>query len=295
MLWVLLGVESLSFLLDQNRLQPWDYQYMFMIFIFAVNYADCKLFTTGFAFILISTYVYSGLGKLNTGFVHLIWTKMLLQMFLKIPAGAATAQWLSLPGYLVGVVELLLGICLLFANTRKPAAWLLMAMHVFILVFLGPWGLKYNLIVWPWNLAMISFLFLVFLKKDQTGFQFKYIFCGRNKLVFIFWGILPALNFAGYWDNYLSSGIYSGKLPLMVICIKDTAQCKPLRRFFKQDNKNRCSSGSVIDLQYWAMAETSMAPYPEIRAYKKIQSKLEKQYPTAGLTFIYFANGTPGR
>jgi len=43
----------------------------------------------------------------------------------------------------------------------------------------------------------------------------------------------------------------------------------------------------VVNLQYWSMAETKMAPYPEIRSYKKIQAKLLTQYPEAGLSFIY--------
>ncbi len=164
-------------------------------------------------------------------------------------------------------------------------------MHLFILVFLGPFGLNYNRIVWPWNFAMIIYLYLIFLKFEQVPFSFRTVFTSWNNLVFVFLGILPALNFAGWWDNYLSSGVYSGKLPQMIICVKDTSKCRELKRFCKTGTHQFCDGSNAINLQYWSMAETQMAPYPEIRAYEILQHKLEAKYPAAGLTFVYINPG----
>jgi hypothetical protein len=288
----LLIIEIFLCLLDQNRWQPWEYQYTFILVVFIVNTNRQKLVTTAFTFILVSTYFYSGLGKLNEGFLDTIWTKMFLELFFKVPAPVALQHWVHYSGCIVGLTEVTAGIGLLFSKTRKISAWALILMHLFILVFLGSFGLRYNKIVWPWNAAMILFLCIIFLKKTPVIIDFKSIFGGWNKLVFICWGILPALNFVGCWDNYLSSGIYSGKLPRMVICIKDTGKCKPLLPFCKSDYHNLCNGEAFIDLQYWALSETHVTSYPEIRVYKKIQKKLEQQYPDAGLRFFYFVDGS---
>jgi hypothetical protein len=290
-LWGLLIAEIFSCLLDQNRWQPWEYQYLFVIFIFIVNATHQKLITVAFTFILVSTYIYSGLGKLNEGFLQTIWAKMILHLFLKIPAHTAKQHWLYYSGYIAGLIELIAGTGLLFLKTRKLSACVLILMHLFILLLLGPFGLWYNKIVWPWNVAMVFYLYLIFLKKAPVIIPFKSILSGWNIPVFICWGILPALSFAGCWDNYLSSAIYSGRLPKMLICIKDTSKCKPLQKFCRKDLLNTCNGEAVIDLQYWAMTETNAAPYPELRVYKKIEKKLEKQYAGAGLSFVYFVGG----
>lgn len=291
LLFGLLIVEICTCLFDQNRWQPWEYQYIFIIFIFIVNIRDQKRVTIALTFILAATYFYSGLGKLNPGFLQTIWTKMILESFLKVPVHIATQHWLHYSGYLVGFTELIAGIGLLFSKTQKVSAGVLIAMHLFILVFIGPIGLKYNKIVWPWNAAMILYLYAVFLRKEQIDITFKSIFNGWNKMVFVCWGLLPALNFFGCWDNYLSSNIYSGRLPRMVICIKDTSKCRELQRFCRKGNPNLCDGGSIIDIQYWAMSETKVAPYPEIRVYKKMQKKLEKKFAVSGISCVYIVNG----
>lgn len=284
----LLVCEVLSCLLDQNRLQPWDYQYLFILFVFLVNKKGDIKALSAFLFILASIYIYGGLGKLNMGFLHSIWTKMLLEQFFHMSAKTALQTWLQNCGYLAGVFEIITGFGLLFNKTRKIAAAMLILLHVFILIFLGPLGLKYNIVVWPWNVAMMGYLYLLSFRGKEVMLPLRQMFAGWNIPVAICWGILPALNFIGLWDNYLSSGIYSGKLPAMSICIKDTSKCRPLKRYFIKDYRGYCNGKALIDLQYWSMVETKMAPYPEIRSYKKIEAKLEEQYPAAGLSFIYF-------
>ncbi len=287
----LLACEVFSCLLDQNRLQPWDYQYLFVLFIYILNETKTDKTIAVFLFVLVSTYVYGGLGKLNTGFLHTIWAKMLLEQFLHISPKSALQTSVQSCGYLAGIFELMAGLGLLSIKTRKTSAWALILMHVFILVFLGPFGLQYNRVIWPWNVAMIGYLYLVCLKTEPAALLNRQVFRGRNLPVLICWGFLPALNFVGWWDNYLSSGIYSGKLPGMIICVKDTGKCKPLARYCIKGQPGFCNGAELLNLQYWSMAETKMAPYPEIRSYKKIQAKLEKEFPAAGFSFVYFDGG----
>ncbi|MDB5088345.1 MAG: hypothetical protein JWR09_2339 [Mucilaginibacter sp.] len=284
----LLMIEIFSCLLDQNRWQPYEYQCLFIIFIFIINTNKPKLVITSFIFILISTYLYSGLGKLNSGFLHTVWVQIILKSFLKFPSNIAGQHYIYYAGYLLGLFELIAGTGLVFSKTKKIAAIALIIMHLFILLLLGPLGLNYNNIVWPWNMVMIVYLYLIFIRRQESVTKFKYVFIGWNKLVFIAWCVLPALHFIGYWDGFLSSSMYSGKAPKMIICIKDTSKCRQLHAFYGKEGYKICNGQAYIELQNWAITETNAIPNPEVRIYKITRKKLEKKYAGAGLSFYYY-------
>jgi hypothetical protein len=289
----LLIVEISSCLLDQNRWQPWEYQCIFIIFIFLINSNKQSLIIISFAFILASTYFYSGCNKLNESFLQNVWTYMLLKSFLKVPQGIAEMRWLHYSGYLLALFEFACGIGLLFPKTQKTAARALILMHLLILLFLGPFGLNYNKVIWPWNVVMILYLYIIFFKSNANALSFMPIFRGWNKLVLICWGILPAFSFVGYWDSYLSSSIYSGKSPQMFICIRDTSKSRQLQIFYKKNSSKICNGQAIINLRNWGMSETNIIPYPEIRICKIMQKKLEKQYAEAGLSCFIFIGKIP--
>lgn len=285
----LLGVEIALCFLDQNRLLPWEYQYMFMTFIFLINSKNQKYIRPVIAFLLISTYFYSGLSKLNESFLHTVWTRMILTAFFKMPPHITSQNWVHYSGYLLGTIELLAAIGLLFVKTQVNAARVLIGMHLFILLLLGPFGLHGYRVLWPWNIAMILFLASIFLYRNDGVVVFDSITKGWNKVVVLFWGILPAFSFFGYWDKNLSSNLFSADVPKMTICVRDTSMCKPLQRFcYRKDTPNTCKGLAKIDIQNWAIIETSVSAYPEVRVYKQMQAKLEKQYPASGLNFVYF-------
>lgn len=284
----LLGVEISLCFLDQSRLLPWEYQYTFILIIFIINANTPKLIPAAVTFILIATYTYSGLYKFNENFLQIVWDHMILKLFFKLPATFIAQSWVHYSGYLLGAIELLGGLGLLFVKTQLKSAMILILMHFFVLLLLGPFGFRGYRVLWPWNISMILFLCFLFLEKGEEINVFKSATIGWNKLVFICWGILPALGFIGYWDNNLSSNLFSANVPKMIICVSDTSKCKELQRFCKKkDIPNTCRGLAKIDIQTWAMVETGVSIYPEIRVYKIIQHKLEKQYAAAGLSFVY--------
>jgi len=285
----LLTIEIFSCLLDQNRCLPWEYLYMFIIFIFIVNAGNPKLIVGCITFLLISTYFYSGLCKLNEGFLQVVWTNMILRSFLKVPAGIVNQNWLHYSGYALGLVELLAGVGLFFVKTQVKSAIVLIAMHLGILLLLGPLGFKGYQVLWPWNTALILFLYFIFLKNNEPVIVFQSITKGWNKLALVCWGILPALSFWSLWDKSLSSNLFSANLPGMIICVRDTSGCKPLQKFwYKKDSRHICNGQAKIDIQAWARIETNVSVYPEMRVFKIMQEKLAKQYGPAGLSFVYF-------
>jgi len=288
-LLVLFCTEVISCLSDVNRVMPWEYQYGFTLLIFLLNFKKPDYIPSCIALVLASTYFYGGICKLNEDFIRIVWNILILKFFFRIPAHIITQTWLHYSGYLLGIIELFAGIGLLFKKTQVWAAIAMIVMHVFILLLFSPFGYRGYRVLWPWNASMIVFLFVIFLREKERVVVFQPVLQGWNKLVFVFWGILPALSFAGYWDYNLSSALFAENTPKMTICIADTAACKPLQRFiYKKSKADTCRGQAKLDIQAWAIAETGVSAYQQFWVYKRMQANLEKRYPTAGFTFTYF-------
>jgi hypothetical protein len=96
---------------------------------------------------------------------------------------------------------------LLTTRFRRAAVIGALAMHAFILICIGVLLPFYDVIVWPWNIAMCVFVVLLFWKHG------KRIVVGRiwfARLVLLLFGIAPVLSFGNLWDAYLSFALYSG-------------------------------------------------------------------------------------
>lgn len=282
-------IELLSCLLDQNRWQPWEYQYIFIIFALFINYKDPKKAVSSIAFIFIAVYFFSGIGKINPAFAQSIRFKIILSEI--FPSHAWVYEWITFhAGYVFGAIEAILGIGLLFRATIKIAAILLIVMHLLILIAFGPFGLNYDIIIWPWNVLMILILNVYFIQKPFLIFSIKAIALQQNYIVILCFGILPVLNFFGKWDFFLSASLFSSKTPDMYICIHDSAISKelepiagPFKRSFICD-----SSAAFINVRTWSFNEIMVPAYPEIRVYKDIKKQLLKRYPALDATFIVY-------
>ncbi len=166
---------------------------------------------------------------------------------------------------------------------------MLIGMHLFILWLIGPMGLHYNKIVWPWNIAMIIYLYFLFIKNEKTAAQNFALLNVGIKIILLCWSILPALNFIGLWDNYLSWNIYSSTLPNMAICIKDSTTSKQFHFYLnKKDSLNICNGNALLNIQNWAMKEMNVPPYPEERVYKKIEEHWTRDFPLSNVNFVIY-------
>ena len=338
--YMLLLVELGACLLDENRWQPWEYLYLFILLLFILNKSGKPaVMHCCFVIMLATIYFYSGIHKIQESFVTYMWDHTILKRLLHLPIPFQSKNWLHYCGYALPMVECAGGIGLLFTATKKIAAILLIAMHGFILLLLGPLGIGYNVIVWPWNIAMIFYLYHLFIKNegaaslqfgwstgassnkwpvktpttaehrlvkmlttaepplvsspteikdDNLGSTLRFYLPGiRFKIVLFFWTVLPALNFIGWWDHYLSWNLYSHTLPTMTICIKDTLPDNRLQPYlYKKVNPIICDGSAQLNIQTWAMREMNVPPYPELRNYKKIKAHWLKKYPLLKVNFI---------
>ncbi len=149
------GGMSALVLVDQERLQPWAYQFALASLVLAV--AEPRAALDLLRLLVIGFYFHSALSKLDYSFLH-----TLGQQFLEALAGTFGA---SIDGWneslRLGAAavfpggELLIALGLCFVRTRLSALAAAVFLHVMLLVILGPWGLQHKSGVLVWNLYFI--------------------------------------------------------------------------------------------------------------------------------------------
>lgn len=282
---VLLLAELLSCCLDQNRWQPWEYQFIFMYATFVFCKAE-KDVMISWQLIVAGLYFFGGVGKLNSGFIHDTWKYLMLHRWLDI---GQVNIWVTRAGYLLPLVEMIAGFCLLFSRTRKPAMWVLILMHLLILIMLGPAGLSINHVVWPWNILMIFLLYSLFNNKSFSV-NAEVIRKPASWVVIICWWILPWFQLSGHWDKYLSSVLYSGGVEQLFICTDNPAAKKDLGKYMDSSfSVIPCSP--VLSVYNWGIREIRTAPYPEQRIQKAMIRAWKKKYPGKTDRFYIYKPG----
>lgn len=259
-------------LYDQTRWQPWAYLYLFLLLSLACYSWDrndypsqintlniCRL-------IIVTTYFYSGLQKMNRHFAA-IGVKSLF---------GPLASFVPMPHvwpWIMAALEVSIGIGLLFRRTRNIAVTCGVLMHLFIL-FSGVVLMHWNSIVWPWNVAMAAFLVLLFWRADFSPVEVLW----RNPIVFqkvvlVLFGILPFLSFLGLWDSYLSASLYSANVPQADIFFRGDvkSQLPPPVQKYVQDLP---AGTHALVLRDWAMGELNVPPYPAMRAFRVIGAQV---------------------
>lgn len=248
--------------MDQSRLQPWFYQYFFLLLgvAFAAPNA-CRL-------IVALVYFWSGIQKINPGFVNDVFPWMLEPFLRHLPhAAQKLAHPLSLAAPLI---EAALGLALLTRKFRTAGIAAALGMHAFIMIALGPAGRNYNDVIWPWNIAMAAFVVILFWKYNGDAGAYEGWFQIVTMLLF---GIAPALSFFGAWDHYLSSAMYANNRNQGMIYFSDKSLEKipdGIADYAREETPEIDS----IDIAEWSWTELNVPPYPEVRVLKNIARNL---------------------
>lgn len=267
-----------SFLLlilnDINRLQVWDYQLFAMLFVLLfTNKHQSKLTIKTLQIIMVCVYVWGGIQKLNIYFIEDVFPWFLepfgLENYLKDHHVLA---------YCIALLELLIGIGLIFKKTRQIVFYAAVAMHVFILIILSPIGHNWNQVVWPWNICMIGLLYLLFYKKNNAIFE-NPIAETRSFLPFsiilLFFGIMPIFNFFDAWDEQLSFKMYSGISPEGIFYYQNQrVSCIPSDIKEKFVHVTPSSKKQRIILDDWAFYDLKVVPYKSKKRILQLGKKL---------------------
>lgn len=286
---------------DQNRLQPWLYVYSLLLIALAtvpwgrfvtarelMRVGDGKALVdsddqerAGMALrmaqiIVASLYMWSGIQKFNLGFVEQVFPSLVDPITGWLPT--TTREAVHALGYGVPFIEASLGVGLVVRRTRKAAVVGIVAMHVFNMAALGPWGRDYNSVVWPWNIAMASITVALF--GNTRNAVFTPIFRRGwllAKAISVLVIVMPAFGLVGLWDAYLSASLYSGNNTLAAIALTPWAaqQLPPSAMACLTPRKDGAYN---LRLLQWALRDLNVPAYPEERTHRQVARSVVTRY-----------------
>lgn len=277
-IFIILLLNLALVLLDQNRMQPWFFMYnSILAVLFFYNWRIDNVNNYNSFFIVLqlavcAIYVYSGIQKINEGFMNEAFPELIK------PMGKFFSERqmhiLNKTGHVLPFYELFIGITLLIRPVRFIAIPMTILLHLCGIFLLGPWGNNYYPGIWPWNLSMILLVLLLFSgKTTERFFSVSNLF----KLpvfyyVLVFLWILPSLNLFNKWETNLSLTFYSGNNHEGKIVLSKEAYKKlPLfiRHFAVSENE-----AYVLYPEKWCLQELKAPLYPEKRIYEKITEEI---------------------
>jgi hypothetical protein len=279
-IWLVLFliVECCSILLDETRLQAWVYEYLLLLFpfVFLTEDRNETQVIVSLKLILIATYFWSGFYKWNSGFLFTVWRP--------VSGVSVDSYWLK-TGYVIPLLEMLFAIGLMFGKTRKTGALGIITMHVFILIIFGPFGMNYNISVWPWNLCMIIVLGLLFLKEDVSDTALV-----SKKLSWQFFVLLlcimPVGNVSGVWKDELSFKLYSGNGSFLYICVPENEWKKVPEKLNNEGIYVSFCEGRMLSIKTWTMQEMNVMPCNNEHYSQKLrESFLTYRFKGSGIHF----------
>lgn len=261
---------GILFLCNQHCLQPWAWQG----FIIAVLLACLPMMESKkwIARVLISIYLYSAIGKFDYQFVHSLGQEFLNTVLDWFGSADTVSQQLkSKLVLLFPIGELLIAIGLMIPQTRKPAAWLAIALHLMLIGILSPLGLGHRWPVVIWNAMSILFVIWLFLNSKETGrAQGRATLVAQAGMLFAIIVLAgPLLRPVQLWDHWLAWGLYSPSNSRVEISISDTARgriSEGLLKYLPDEDGSFGSSRFAIDR--WSLDELGVPIYPQARFQK---------------------------
>ena len=265
---VTLTLFAVLVFLDQTRLQPWLYQYSLLLGILAFQGRNPSMSSTTLAacqLAVAAQYFWSGIQKLNWSFAHKILPDILTLTGISLPQ--SILRLLPLLAIVLALAEASIGLALLFRRTRSVGVIVAVGMHVVLLLLMIM--ANKNSVIWPWNVAMIVIVGVLFWRAE--GYLTRSLSRASYPLraMLAIYCLAPVLSFAGWWDLYLSSALYSGNTPNVAIRINEEVR----ERLSPETRQLVFSSRTgelILPIYEWSMSDLNVPQYPEVRVYKRL-------------------------
>jgi hypothetical protein len=259
---------------DQNRLQPWVLQFLFFVAACFPNEKNKpEIMFRNICLIFGGVYFWSGIHKININY----FTET--SEWIMEPLGRLTGmspEAAGKTGYLIPLIEIVLGFGFLFKRTLKLTAWVSLLMHGVILLLIGPLGKNFNPVIYPWNLGLMAMLYWVIrnIQEEKEAYSFKF-WISRKHLAFLIpvW-ILPLFSIFGIYDNYPAWKLYSGNSPNGYVFLSEQVISRLPGEI--QNLVQEKAGQKYIYINYWSLMELGVPSYPEPRVFKKTRAYLLK-------------------
>lgn len=301
---VVLAISGVWMVLDQARWQPYLLTFLAGVAclllgerpsVRAPGDPPARWYMAPYQLSLCAIYLYSGIHKLNLRWIVNSfpgWMSPITERLGIDPAAIPRAMFAG--GVVAAAGEAALGLALLWPRTRRPAVVGLTLMHAYIMLHLTHRGLAGNTVVWPWNVAVVASLWLLFWPRGAGARLDGFIRAwwrglrsrGREApprplrvlwgAVIVLFGVLPALSFAEAWPASLSFQLYA-------------ARQRDVRIYYRSDQRAAIPPAALrgerrpgeIDLFRWGMRELNVVPALEIRAATRVARELARRAPDA--------------
>jgi len=224
--------------------------------------------------VLSLVYLWAGIQKLNGTFF-----RVMPDWFVQPAIGWGWPHTV-VAGLRAGVMmtpflEIFIGAGVWFTKMRRFALGAAVVLHGASLMLLGPLGHNINLVVWPWNIAMMALLLVLFGAKacaslPDTWRELRQSWSGA--LVVGLCGLLPVLSFFGWWDSYFSFALYSANVSRADVYVtasfRDHLPARLQTYVDPVENFNPAFQlPYVFEHPRWGAAEMHAPPLPEPRAF----------------------------
>ena len=318
-------VASLSVLLvlDQHRLQPWAWQLLLMATVWmASNQCDSQeRFARLLRVVTISIYFWSAVSKLDAAFSVSHGPTLIEALFQSVSINAvrwpASVKWwlaFSLP-----LGELLVAIGLCWPHTRRAALIAATALHVGLILALGPTGLGHRPGVLWWNIAFIRHDWLLFgvrasdavtppsLSRWFRAFALRATPLEttlnvvqkpdnhRDKLggvgcvsVILFACVWPITERQGLCDHWLAWSVYSTRIERVSVTLTDEG----VRRL--PVSAQRLVVAGELWLDRWSLSALDVPIYPQLRFQLGVVEGLRQRCGEENIVEVVVQRGVSG-
>ncbi len=265
---------SATIALDQTRLQPWLYLFSIMFLLAASLKYDnsskaCSSVLNALRICLMGTYLFAGVQKLNISFCQIVVPSMLCKMIPDMPVQLGCAIGIPL-----AIGESCLALLLAFPRTGKVGAYLAIVFHAVTLWLITQQN--WNAVVWPWNISMMILVYLLFIRSKPSSTYSLFKPDSIQKIIaIVLFLALPVLNFYGRWDNYLSSALYSGNVPVLRVQLNEEDEAllpSSIRQAVDISDRN----APTLIVERWALDELGIPAYPEVPSLEKLAEKIHQ-------------------
>lgn len=285
-----LAILALLVLQNQPRFLPWVTQGMLILTgIVLFSKRDSIRFTQ---MLCISIYIYSAISKYDVSFVNGI-GKRFFEVLLLGRIIEALGDWMgSLLILTLPTFEFLIGIGLCFQRTRKVSLVCGMAMHLTLLLILGPFGLQNAGSVLVWNLFFAVQLPILFYQRKTNepvrpesrsfntalpvasfienlhGFLPKQLWIRIIFFLVAFFPLASRFNWIDHWSGWELYASSSSYCTLRVSGDEIRKLQKPLPYFMTGDAlviSEGKDEKSRIDIFGWSLRELNAPIYPQDR------------------------------
>lgn len=205
---------------DRFKWQPWIYFYSIVLLLFLFDFSKKKVsFFYIIKHLIGVVYVWAGIHKISPKFLKSI------ELLFNNDYHKVESFFIVFP-----YLEIIIGLIIIFLPITRLLKHFFIGFHLLIILFVL--FTKTNTIIIPWNIyyiIVVVFLYKIDKKKDFTN-PFIY---EKTIVFFVFFALLPSLNFYSKLDHYFSFSLYSGKIPQMYLLVPKNEITPILKKKYK--------------------------------------------------------------